>query len=168
MTDLNYVEGLFLQAENAMEQGAFIDAKETLELLLSVDPSYGRAHHHMGWIYDNKIGENEKALYHYRLAVKFSPDFGSAHINYAYLLFIMGRLKDHEEVIGTALEIEGTPKAALINERGRSAEVQGAYKAAIGFYQAAVKESLSDDEITIYRKNIKRVRSKMTWVQRLM
>ncbi len=166
MIELDYVEGLFLQAEQALEEGKLKEAKETLHEILSVDPSYGRAHHHLGWIYAQKLDHPDRAAYYYRLALKFSPEYPSLYINYAYLLFDIKDLDGHLDLIEKAIQLSGTSRAALHNERGRNAEYRGLIKEAINHYKKAIKVSLNDNEIIIYDDNIKRAKNKLPWLKR--
>lgn len=65
------VENLFLEISKAIDERDLSGAKLLLEELLSIDPGYGRAHNHLGWIYETKIKDFQKAQRHYELAIKF-------------------------------------------------------------------------------------------------
>ena len=65
------VEILFFEVSKAIDQHNIGAAKQLLDEILLIDPGYGRAHNHLGWIYETKIKDFKNAQRHYELAIKF-------------------------------------------------------------------------------------------------
>ncbi len=42
-----------------------------LEAIIAEDPSFSKAHNHLGWIYETKLRDYENAELHYRQALTF-------------------------------------------------------------------------------------------------
>ena len=152
-------ENLML-AESYLEQSEYGKAKEVLEQILEIDPGYGPAHNHLGWIYYARLENLERAEYHYNLAIKFSPLYVNTYVNKVNLLSAMGR---HEELLAfakEALEIPTISHAYINNMLGISHERQGRFAAAEGFYLKAEKLEVDTETMNQYRENRKRARLK--------
>ena len=157
---MQMLEQWMLDAERAFEQQLFVEGKGYLEDALAEEPTYGKAHNHLGWLYLYHLNDLEKAETHLKLALKYAPNYGAPYIHMSHLLFDMARLEDHKEMLDQAAKVAGVEKSFLFNEYGRNFEVQGNYKAAIRSYKEAIRWSLNDQEITIAKDNIKRCRDK--------
>lgn len=155
-----WVEELFLKVDDLFSKGEFFEGKKILEEILEQEPGYGRAHNHLGWLYYAKFDEFEKAENHFRLSIKFAELYPAGYMNLTYLLNYLNR---HEELIGhidKSLKIEGTVKAVLYNELGKSYEINGKYKEAIESYRSAIRFSLNKEEMTGLNENLDRVKAK--------
>lgn len=168
MTNIAFVENLFMEANALMNEQQFAEAKTQLEALLEIEPGYGRAHNHMAWLYENQLQNAEKAGYHYKLALKFAPDYLPLYLNYIWFLFEQGRYEAHRELIEKASKLAGVNQAALANELGRSAEISGAMAKAAAQYARAAELSMNTEEIAVYQANAKRAKSKLSLLQRLV
>src|SRR5262245_55146485 len=67
----NLVEEYFMQVDKLFADNEFVQGKKLLEEILEMEPAYGRAHNHLGWLYYAKLDNFEKAEYHYKSAKKF-------------------------------------------------------------------------------------------------
>lgn len=151
-----------------MNDGNYIDAKNELTALLADEPGYGRAHNHLGWLYENQIRDNAKADYHYGLALKFAPDYVPVYLNYIWFLFEQGQLEKHRALIDTAMAVAGVCDAALLNELGRSDEISGNFRSAARNYKRAVDKSIVAEELEVFQNNRKRALSKLSLIDRLV
>src|SRR5690606_41844103 len=140
------VENLFLEVSKAIDDRDITSAKELLEEILLIDPGYGRAHNHLGWIYETKIKDFERAKRHYKLAIKFCKGtYPVAYVNYGYLLIEFGQLEEAEKTIEEGLKVKGADKATLYYQKGKIAEHRQDYVRALKTYRQAQKLNFNKD-----------------------
>jgi tetratricopeptide (TPR) repeat protein len=161
------VENLFLEVGKAIDDRDLAGAKELLEELLSIDPGYGRAHNHLGWIYETKIKDFDKAKRHYELALKFcNQTYPVVYVNYTYLLIEFGQLDQAEQIIEEGLSIEGADKATLIYQQGKIAEHRQNYVKAYKTYLKAQQMNFNKDFHGVLANEIGRIQMKMSFWQK--
>ena len=130
------VENLFLEVTKAIDEHNLSSAKEILDEILMIDPGYGRAHNHLGWIYETKIKDFEKAKMHYELAIKFCKgSYPIVYINFGYLLIEYGSYSEAEKIIEEGLKINGIDRSTLIYQKGKIAEHNLDFISAYRFYR---------------------------------
>src|SRR5690606_12248829 len=140
------VENLFLEVGKAIDERDISGAKDLLEEILSIDPGYGRAHNHLGWIYETKIKDFDKAKQHYSLAIKFCKGtYPVVYVNYGYLLIEFGYLEEAEKIIEEGLKTKGSDKSTLNYQKGKIAEHRLQYKIALSYYKQAQQMSFNKD-----------------------
>lgn len=161
MTDYNLVEEYFMQVDKLFAEQEYGKGKKLLEEILEIEPAYGRAHNHLGWLYYAKLDDYGKAEYHYKLAKKFAPDYPHGYINLSYILVETRRFDEAKENAGEALKVAAVNRAVIYNELGRVEELSGNYKEALKHYKEAVKSSLNKNELEVYNGNIERVKNKV-------
>lgn len=156
------VENLFLEVGKAIDERDISGAKDLLEEILTIDPGYGRAHNHLGWIYETKIKDFDRAKQHYSLAIKFCKGtYPVAYVNYGYLLIEFGHLEEAEIVIEEGLKVKGADKSTLHYQKGKIAEHRQQYKKTLAFYKQAQQLSFNKDFHSLLINEINRVKSKM-------
>src|SRR5690606_27729163 len=129
---MHEVENLFLEVSKAIDERNISAAKELLEEILSIDPGYGRAHNHLGWIYETKIKDFDRAKCHYELAIKFCKgNYPVAYVNFTYLLIEFGEHEEALELIREGLTVKGSDKATLQYQKGKIAEHRQDFKFAL-------------------------------------
>lgn len=162
------VENLFLEVSKAIDDRDISGAKELLEEILAIDPGYGRAHNHLGWIYETKIKDFEKAQRHYELAIKFCKGtYPVVYINYGYLLIEFGYYELAEKIIHEGLTIHGSDQSTLEYQLGKIQEHKKNYKTAHQLYVLAQKLSFNKEFHTLLTNEILRVKSKMNIWEKL-
>lgn len=162
------VENLFLEVGKAIDERDMSGAKDLLEEILSIDPGYGRAHNHLGWIYETKIKDFDRAKRHYSLAIKFCQgSYPVAYVNYGYLLIEFGHLEEAEKVIEEGLQTNGADKSTLNYQKGKIAEHRQQYKLAVNQYQYAQKLCFNKEFFTLLENEINRVKSKMNFWEKI-
>ncbi len=162
------VENLFLEVGKAIDDRDISGAKELLEEILSIDPGYGRAHNHLGWIYETKLKDFEKAQRHYQLAIKFCKgDYPVIYVNYGYLLIEFGQFELAEKIIAEGLQTQGADKATLQYQLGKISEHRQQYKNAMKLYKNAQKLSFNKDFHSMLDGEIHRVNSKLSFWDKL-
>jgi tetratricopeptide (TPR) repeat protein len=161
MSDYNLVEEYFLKVEVLLGEGEFANGKKLLEEILDIEPGYGRAHNHLGWIYYAKFDDYRKAEYHYRLSIKFAPEYPAGYINMSFLLVELKRYEDARSNAYVALEVPAINRSVIYNELGRIEEMLGNYKMAIHNYNEAIRLTMHSNETVAYNANFERAKAKM-------
>jgi len=163
------VDNLFLEVGRAIDERDIAGAKELLEELLSIDPGYGRAHNHLGWIYETKIKDFEIAKRHYELAIKFcQKTYPVVYVNYAYLLIDFGMLSEAEKIIEEGLTVNGADQATLHYQKGKIAEHRQKFKQAYDYYAKALKLNFNKDFHMVLESEMERVKQKMGFWDKLL
>lgn len=149
-----------LDAEKAFEKGLFQEGKAYLDNAIAEDPTYGKAHNHLGWFFMIHLEDYVKAEMHLKLALKYAKQYSAPYVHYIVLLFEAKRLDEHEKLVAKAMYVPGVKKSFLYNEVGRRMEVTGKIFTALKFYRMAIRWSEDVNEIEVIRENIRRARSK--------
>lgn len=129
------LDDMFFEADQLIKDQRISDAIIKLNEILTEAPDYGRAHNHLGWIYETKYKDYAKAYEHYRLALKFSPDYVSVYYNYAILLSTMRKFDELEKLLEQAIKIPGINFATIYNEYAIMFETLGKLDDAIHYYK---------------------------------
>jgi tetratricopeptide (TPR) repeat protein len=166
MHGISEIEEMFLDAEKAFDEGNHREGKRILEDILREEPSFGRAHNHLGWLYKSKYQDFKMAEKHYKLAIKFDPEYPATYLNYAYLLRDLHRLNDLENLLNTAVKLETVNKCGVHDEFGSLYELRGEYSKAIRCYRKAISYCLNDNILEDLKKHIKRCRKKKSLFNR--
>lgn len=162
------VEILFLEVSKAIDQHNIGTAKQLLDEILLIDPGYGRAHNHLGWIYETKIKDFKSAKRHYELAIKFCKgSYPIVYINYTYLLIDHGHFEKAEKTIEEGLRIPGADKATLYYQKGKIAEHERNLIKALKLYKHAFQLNFSKDFQSVLKIEIHRIESKMNFWEKL-
>ncbi len=163
----NRAENLFFEADQLIDENRIIEAKEMLIDLLAEFPDYGRAHNHLGWLYNLKFNNYPKAKKHLELAIKFAPDYHAAYSNYSYLLIDMN-LNDEMIAFGNNVRhISSVDKSTVLNKMGQAYELKGDIMSAHKHYKLAIKETLNNKTLDSIYASVNRVKRKMSLLQRL-
>jgi len=157
---LQVLEQFVLDAEKAFEQELYLEGKNYLESALMEEPTFGKAHNHLGWMYLYHLDDFVIAERHLKLALKYAKQYSAPYIHMLHLLFEAKRLDEFEQLIAKALYVPGVKKSFLFNEKGRLSEVHGNSTQAIKWYRNAIRWSMDDREINLIKDNIRRARSK--------
>jgi tetratricopeptide (TPR) repeat protein len=155
------LEEKFHEADKMINDGRISDAAHVLEGILAEAPDFGKAHNHLGWLYETKFKNFNKAEEHYKYALKFSPDYPAAYYNYAYLLSTLRKYDVLEKLLDDAIKISGINHATLYNEYGLMNEAKGSYKEAIKFYKLYIQNCYDNKSLEAAADSIKRCERKM-------
>jgi Tfp pilus assembly protein PilF len=154
------LEEKFLNADKLISENKLSDAAKLLEEILEEAPDYGKAHNHMGWLFETKFKNLARAEEHYRLALKFSPDYTAAYYNYCYLLSSLRKFDELEKVLEHAIRVSGISYATIYNEYGLLREMQGHLDDAIHYFKLHIKNSFDSKSIDTAAESIKRCERK--------
>ena len=73
MDHLTKLEELLDQANLDIKEGRYDEATNKLEKILDIDPNFGKAYNHLGYLYEVKFKEYEKGETLYKLCLEKSP-----------------------------------------------------------------------------------------------
>ena len=153
-------EGYFLDAEKYIHEGDIKAAKQLLEELLAIEPAYGPAHNHMGWIYHTKLTNYTMAAKHFKLAQRFAPRYPAGYMNYIYLLAEIGNYQEMSRVMEQAVTVPGIDKSILAYEYAKCFEAKADWKWAKHYYKEAIKLTQLDEVLVACKEALRRVRLK--------
>jgi tetratricopeptide (TPR) repeat protein len=157
----NYdLEERFLQADKLINEQRLKDAANLLEQILEEAPDFGKAHNHLGWLFETKFKNYARAEEHYKLAVKFAPEYPAAYYNYAYLLSALRKFDELENHLEAAIKVSGINYATIYNEYGLMREAQGKLDDAIHYYRLYIQNSYDSKVIETAAESIKRCERK--------
>ncbi|MEO7312189.1 MAG: hypothetical protein ABIX01_17430 [Chitinophagaceae bacterium] len=151
---------MMLEVDQLISDGKIPEATDLLNEVLAEAPDYGRAHNHLGWIYDVKLKLLDKAEEHYKLAIKFSPEYASGYTNYAFLLSSQRRFSELEAVLKKAELCPTINRATIANEYGIMYESMGKFDDAIIFYKNNILYTFDNKVIDTAVGNIERCKRK--------
>lgn len=150
----------FLKADDLIRENKISDAIELLESIIYEEPDFGKAHNHLGWIYETKLQNGKKAELHYKQAIKSDPAYTASYINYSYLLSNQNRFDELKTHLDKAILVAGINKATIYNEYAIMFELQGNYKEAVSSFKKAIQHCLDVKIIETYTGNIARCKQK--------
>lgn len=159
------LEEKFLNADKLISENHLGQAAKLLEEILEEAPDYGKAHNHLGWLFETKFKNLQRAEEHYRLALKFSPDYAAAYYNYCYLLSALRKFDELERTLEHAIKVSGISYATIYNEYGLLREVQGKLDDAIHYFKLHIMNSFDAKNIETAAESIKRCERKKQLVQ---
>lgn len=160
MSDNYRLNDMFFEADELIKQNKIGEAQRVLEDIIIEDGTFTRAYNHLGWLYETKIKDLDKAEQNYRMALTCDPKFEAVYYNYAIILSTQKRWKELEELLNDALKVNHINLSTIHNEFGIMREMQGHYESAIASYKEAVKNSLDMKNVALYKDSILRCKQK--------
>ena len=154
-------EELFAQADRLLNDGVIMEAVEKLSQILKRNPRFGKAHNHLGWVYETKYKNAARAEEYYKAAMKYAPHYNASFLNYGYFLSNSGRFDELKTHLDKISNISGIAKDIIFNEYGIMYEMQGNPQAAMDYYQKAAIVTLENGKLDRYRESIERCQKKL-------
>jgi Tfp pilus assembly protein PilF len=158
--DYYELEEKFYEADKMINDGRISDAAHLLEAILAEAPDFGKAHNHMGWLYETKFKNLTKAEEHYKFALKFSPEYPAGYYNYAYLLSTLRRYEELDTLLEQAIKVPGISYSTLYNEYGLMNEALGKFDEAIHYFKLYIQNLFDLKNIESAAEAIKRCERK--------
>lgn len=160
MDHLTKLEEMLDQANNDIKNGLYDEATNKLEKIMDIDPNFGKAYNHLGYLYEVKFKEYEKGETLYKLCLEKSPMYPAVYYNYSILLSTLGKYDELKELLDTAINIPGITKSTIYNEYGIMLEQQGKLDEAIDYYKKCAMTTLNKDVLSRAKDSIDRCKSK--------
>ncbi len=154
-------EELFIQADRLINEGSTMEAVEKLSQILKRNPRFGKAYNHLGWIYETKYKNSQRAEEYYKAAMAYAPNYNAAHLNYGYFLSNAGRFDELKTHLDKMSNLPGIAQDTIANEYAIMYEMQSNPQAAIDFYQKAAIVTLDSAKLDKYKDSIERCRKKI-------
>ena len=161
MSDQFLLDEKFFEADNIIKDGKIAQALSILTEVVTEMPEHGRAHNHLGWIYETKYNDYTKAETHYKAALAFSPEYPAVYYNYAVLLATLHRHDDLKVILEKAMVLPGINKATIYNEYGIMYEAQSKFNEAIEAYNNYIRHLYDMKFIDTARNSIEICKMKM-------
>jgi tetratricopeptide (TPR) repeat protein len=153
-------EDLFQLADRDIKDGYIERGHESLINILKDNPSFGKAHNHLGWMYETKFQDYVKAEEHYKKALELSPNYSAVYYNYAILLSTAQRWDELNELLENALKVVGINKSTIYNEYGIMFEAIEEYDKAISYFEDAARSALDNKTMDKFVDSIDRCKRK--------
>lgn len=154
-------EEAFAQADRLLNDGVITEAVEKLTQILRRNPRFGKAYNHLGWVYETKYKNTERAEEYYKAAMQYAPSYNAAYLNYSYFLSNLGRFEELKQHLDHVSKIPGIAKDTIANEYAIMYEMQGNLQEAIDFYQKAAIVTLDMGKLDKYKESIDRCKKKL-------
>ena len=164
MDHLTKLEELLNQANTDIKDGFFDEATNKLEKIIDMDPNFGKAYNHLGYLYEVKFKEFEKGETLYKLCLEKSPMYPPVYYNYAVLLSTLGKYDELKELLDTAITIPGITKSTIYNEYAIMYEQQGKLSEAIEHYKKCALDTLDKGVMDRARTSIERCKMKQEFL----
>lgn len=161
MSDQFQLDEKFFEADQIIKDGKIAQALSILTEVVTEMPEHGRAHNHLGWIYETKYNDYTKAETHYKAALAFAPEYPAVYYNYAVLLATLHRHDDLKVILEKAMALPGINKATIYNEYGIMYEAQSKFAEAIEAYNNYIRNLYDTKFIDTARNSIERCKMKM-------
>lgn len=154
-------ESMLAQADIFLKEKRIQESVELLFKILQLNPQFGKAYNHLGWIYEIEYREYTRADEYYKKAIKYKPDYSASYINYARLLSTCKRFDELKAHLDLALTIPTVSDELIYNEYGIMYEMQQNPEAAMNYYVKAAMTTFDDKKIALYQESIDRCKKKL-------
>ena len=158
---------MFFEADQLISENKITEAKELLFELLSEYPDYGRAHNHLGWMYNVKFNNFPKAKNHLELALKYASDYHATYSNYAYLLIDMNLYEEMITFGKKVVDNQIADPATIFNKMGQAYELKGDLMLAHKYYKLGTTKTLNNNFLNELYASINRIKGKMSLLQKI-
>jgi tetratricopeptide (TPR) repeat protein len=153
-------EQLFMRADELIKEKRIDEAMALLVEITQMAGDFGKAYNHLGWIYETKLGNLQKAEECYQLCIRYEPNYRPAYYNYAVVLSTSKRYKELESHLALAKSVAAIDMATINNEYAIMYEAQGLYDQAIESYKKYIAELFNDQSIDTAVAAIERCKKK--------
>ena len=160
MDHLTKLEEMLDQANLDIKDGLYEAASNKLEKIIDIDPNFGKAYNHLGYLYEVKFKEYEKGETLYKLCIENTPMYPSVYYNYAILLSTLNKWDELKALLDKAMGIPGIAKSTILNEYAIMYEQQGQLDEAIEHYRKAAMSTLDKGVLDRAKTSIERCKSK--------
>ncbi len=154
---------LMIRIHGLMATGRYAEARRLLDAVLEAEPAHGVAHGMMGWICWALIDDHERALVHFRCAVRWAPGNANTWMHYMNLLAGDGLEEELHEAYRNALGVAGIDRAAVHELVAHYLERTGRSEMALTQFRYALRASTTAAAENERRAHIRRLRRRDMW-----
>ncbi|HYV90188.1 MAG TPA: hypothetical protein VE978_00300 [Chitinophagales bacterium] len=154
-------EEVLLKVDRMFYYDKYVLGKRLLEEVLEKEPGFGPAHFRLGWIYWARLNYYEQAEDHFKLALKFAPEYPLTYYSYACMLNEMNHSGKLKSVAENGMKVRGVSRFFLYSILGKSREKNNRLEEAHDHYQMALKHAFIAYETDELKMNLKRVREQL-------
>lgn len=152
---------LMIRINGLMGAGRYAEARGLLERVLDAEPGHGVAHGMMGWICWALLDDHERAVVHFRCAVRWAPGHAASWLHYLRLLAGDGHGQELHEAYQRALQVPGIDRCAVLSVVAGHLERTGRPAEALRLYRSARSTAMTAAEEADQAANIRRVSSRL-------
>ena len=155
-----WMESYLNRAEALMFEGRTDEGMTLLNNLLYEEPGYGPLHNVLGWTHMFYVNDPKKGEMHFKLAIRFAPEFAPPYLHLGNLLSRQGRYAEAIETFRSGLSKPEAIRISLLEGIAMAHEKRGEFRNAIRVYKEAATASVVDIEVDRMLKNARRCRRK--------
>jgi tetratricopeptide (TPR) repeat protein len=160
METIAWLEKYMSEAEIMINEGRVDEGVRALNELLFDEPGYARLHNHLGWAYMYYVKDAARAEMHFRMAVRFAPEFAPPYLHMGTCMNSSGRYSEALEYFSAGVTKPEAIRTALYEGMACSYEMMREYGKAIRAYKEAASATSVDFEVERVLKSAKRCRRK--------
>lgn len=157
-------EQLLIEADLKIKENRIEEAVEILNSIVLDDPLFGKAHNHLGFIYETKIKDYAQAENHYKVAYQASPDYCAIYYNYAVLLSVLKKFDDLTNLLTKAEKVPGINMSTINNEWAVLFEYQGNMDKAMEYYKKVIATTFDNKTLDIAIASVERCNRKKSFL----
>ncbi|MDX2172734.1 MAG: hypothetical protein SFY56_06405 [Bacteroidota bacterium] len=158
-------EQLLQDADLYIKENKIENAISILNSIIMDDPLFGKAHNHLGFIYETKIKNLQKAEEHYKIALATAPTYCAIYYNYAILLSTLKKYDELKDLLKKADSVEGINKSTIYNEWAIMYESLGNLDLAIDFYRKTAAATFDNKTLDIAMASVDRCNKKKSFLK---
>jgi tetratricopeptide (TPR) repeat protein len=160
METIVWIEKYLTEAEQMIFDGRVEEGLNILNNLLYAEPGYASLHNHLGWAYVYHVKNDQQAELHFKVAMRFAPEYAPPYLHLGNLLNRIGRYTEAIEYFREGLTKPEANRSALFEGIAYAFELRGELGQAVRAYKAAANASVIDFEVDRMLKSAKRCRKK--------
>ena len=160
MEKIKWIDEYLEQALEVAWMEGYERALNLLDRLLYEEPGYSRLHYTLGFIYLRHADESKQAERHFRMAIKFCPEYAESYNLLAEVLKQDERHDETIEICTKGLKAKKANKSLLLENMGNAWELKQKYGKAIKSYRDALNHSAELWNCKVLEESIKRCKRK--------
>ncbi len=160
MEKIKWIDEYIEEANRMIDYEGHEAALKLLNNILFEEPGYARLHHVLGCINFYQADDTSKAEQHFRLAIRFDPEFAEPYGDLGQLLCDDDRLDEAIHIYGLGLKAKKANKTYLLSSTAKAYELKKKYSKAIKHYKEALGHSAELWKCMTLEESIKRCRRK--------
>jgi tetratricopeptide (TPR) repeat protein len=160
MEKIKWIDEYIEEAKRLVYNEEHEQALKILNNILFEEPGYARLHHTLGCIYFYQAEETKRAEQHFRLAIRFDPEYAESYGDLGQLLSDDERLDEAIHIYSQGMNAKKANKTQLLSNTAKAYELKKKYSKAIKHYKEALGHSAELWNCLTLEESIKRCRRK--------